>query len=353
MKLKVNTGLRELFRKAYKQTLTTNLEMGTSINIKTGNEEIDKILNTYKLIHSSIPYPLNKIEENDKYVTILNGVKSRIPKAELWVDNGLCAFISKDQAIRIKSDTYQIYEMKGKPKEKFPYSDVSDVLSKEFEWVSDRLKEQKSLKDFYKVFMKEEIKEAKKNYEPFDHKLMTMLTEERVRITQKPQDNKVVFDNNQYILDIFEDEYETGKTEEVVEIRDGKVSTKTEKEKEQYYNYDTYMKSGNEPMNKVHCDWMGAIFGEIVARIRDYGWLEYKALVFNGELYFEVADTIYKSSVLQWKEPEMVSQGIHLMGSNKNGVYGYQNFLDDGVTHEVIYRLRDLSIAQEKIYKAV
>lgn len=337
---------RTLFRQAY--TAGNSKLQATALDIKTNNEQVDKVINLYNNIINSIPYPLNKIEDDIKYIAIADGIKSRITSADLWVDNGICVALDNKQAIRIKGKLYNTFLITEKLSKSMLDYKESDIF-KEFNWLSERLKAQKSLKDYYKIFMMSELREAKKDKQSFEHKLLNILTTKELNNIIRPKENTVLFGDSEYTLDIYLKTYETNKIEEVTEIRNGKINTVKQKQVLEYFDYDTYKKQENIPIQKVDCQWIGAIFGELVARYEYLGWLSYTGIVFNGDLYFSLDNAIYKSSIDKYTTPELIVRGLKLFGYDKESVYLQQIVEINNTEYEIIYDVQDLSICQERV----
>lgn len=343
-----------LFRKAYKYKLNGVPIMGTSIDIKTYNINVDKVINVYKSFHSVMPYPLIAIEEDIKYCTIAVGIHNKIPNIEVWVDDGLCVEMDRDEhiAIRIKGNYYQTYKYKNKPtKDIIEY--MNSDLFKEFNWVAERWANGKTVKDFYMVFMKDTLKSIKKDKKKFEIKLMNMLDYEEVKGLHKLKNNTVIDGDDNYTLDIFKVEYETGNTIEDIVIEGRKVTTRQIKETNSYYDYEAYLKTGNEKMKNVESIGMGAIFEILVSREKLFGWLDFKGVVINDILYFEVDNNIFKSNFKLYSVPELIATRASLFGFNDKSVYITQTSKYDDVKREVIYRIDgdDFIPCKERLFR--
>ena len=346
--------VKDLFRKAYKYCLLDEQNGGTSVDIKTGNANADKVLNVYKNISNRVPFPLNSIEEDIKYCAIADGIRSQLPSIEIWVDKGICVELNKEAktAVRISRSQYQVFEYSNKnDKDIVEYMNTN--MFKQFNWLAERLRQTKSVKDFYTVFMKKEILSVKKNKGKFEDKLLNMLQEEEVPILMKPRANTVIDGDDMYTLDIFKVEYETGNQLEEVEIRDRQVVTRKVNEVKSYYDYTTFIKNGNSKMKEIDCISIGAIFEIIVSREEILGRLNFAGIVINGTLFFKYGGTIFKSSFGEYNEPEIVAEGARIYGFTDKAAYLIQTDKFEEVNRDTIYKLDNngITICDERLYR--
>lgn len=345
---------RQLFRRAYRDLLKGESITGTSIEIPTGDAEADKVLRVYKNIIKALPFPLGGIKEDIKYLAIKGGIDSKLSNIETWVNKGLCFKMSSGRTLRIKGYSYNISEAEEKVEKDIANYLGNDVFD-EFIWVYNRLSENKSLKDFYKVFMKDEMIECKHKNIQFAKKLTQMLDGEEVRLTGKTEKGRIIdsSNGNTYILDIFKTEYDTGEQEEEVEIRGRSVTTKMVPKKEVYYDFNLFMKREDCPMVNIEeiPYWAVVVLCEYSAYKDELGKADYEGVVIGDTAYFSMNEQVFKVRPETAFEPELVSENSRILGYNKERVYLVNRLQKDGIIHDVIYDADTLEICKERIYK--
>ena len=180
------------------------------------------------------------------------------------------------------------------------------------------------------------------------------LNQEKLTGLQRLTINTVRYKQDTYSIDIYEKTYDTGDTTEDIEIKGTEVISTKRKVINKYYDYTTYIKCENQPIQEIDSIWMGAIFETLVSRYKYYGWLEYKGIVINDkDLIFEVQNTIFKSNFHNYSIPEIIATNASLFGYKDNNVYISQKTKFEGLNHETIYRLDgdDFKVSTERLYR--
>lgn len=353
----------ELFEKGF-EGLTLDKKAFNDIVYTVDNEVVNRYIQEYNTIMSSLPFPLYPIESNCKYAFVADYMMHKLDELKadnIIIDKSILIKID-DRALRLVGKSWAIeslaedFKTKGLDLQEY----TNEVEYTQLKWCINRLKSGESIKDYYTEFMKDFVDACGNNPAIINWELQNILTfgeiPEKVEISR----NNIVCPskNYAYMIDIFC----TGKkksNDSVLEIVAGSSNPKmTQKNKlVKVYDFAVYGKMlestgyvddadskkevvGNK-LEKKQLDGMGAVFDTIVGLGINSGTvekIEYHGILEDGYIFYEINNKLYCCSAETFGETELIAANIELYSYEKGKLYMLNTVqLESGVYRDKIY----------------
>lgn len=364
----------ELFELAAEGLALQNTAVSATSDGLEGNINsalVRKYIKQYDVFFQYMPYPLYAIEDDIKYATLGNFIKS-LAKEELtmWVDKGLYIKLDDQTGMTLKvvNNTWSIVYVKNNmtdntSMELFKHS----VGYAEYTWILKKITNRESTSNFYMEFMPEFVKACNGQAMVLKWELENILTFGTIPNRMEFKQNKIldINDEVEYSLDI----YCTGTVdtdEEVQSLVLGRsgMSTGVSKKQIKTYGFDAYNKSlsdsGNSSKNsgkieKCKITGLHNLFMELcgfksanaMSKFPDF-----TGAMFDNNMVFTIDKRLYFTKSNRLMEPKVIAHGAEIYAIENNKIYFTKSKkISDRVSKDTLYSysIRDNAIRLCKI----
>lgn len=343
----------DLFNQAFEGMALANTLVANRTDI--GLDEIDtdnirEYIKEYDTILKSLPFPLYAIEENIKYAVLGSILKIRKHiENDIWVNKGLYIKLDDQRALRFMCGTWGIVGCNSDIKDSIDLNNYKNSIGyEEFKWAYNKLKSNKSLAEFYTVFMKDFVSACNKQSMVLKWELSNILNFGPVPKEESLPSNKIIDLENEteYRMDIYyAGKRKTGESETIFTLGDPGVITKPKFSA--IYDYDVYSKSiitdklGLRRPSKsriVSLDGFRSLYDVIVSEGEEVDKVEYSGVTLNNKLLFTVNGVLYVSDIDKYTECIEIGTGLQIVGHDRGYIYIKKNQrCSSGITKESIY----------------
>lgn len=319
---------------ALQSTAVSSTTDGVEANINS--PLVRKYIKLYDVFFKSMPYPLYAIENDIKYATLGNFIKSFTKELlEMWVDRGLYIRLDRStgMTLRIVNNTWSIVYVKGNKSDNTSMNNFeSSIGYKEYNWLLNKIINNETTANFYEEFMPNFVKAC--NNEPMILKweLENMLTFGIIPNRIDLKQNKIINiqENKEYILDI----YCTGtmNTDEKMQSwsltdRPGSLGVKYKQMKT--YGFDAYVKSISDSVtdSKLEKCKMTGLHNLFMQLCGLKGALDlnqfpnFEGIISDTNLVFTIEKRLFIAKANRLSEPIDIAHGVELYNVEKNKVY--------------------------------
>ena len=164
----IDIGDIRLFELAFEGLALNKLAVSNiSTTIDKETDSIKGCIELYNRFYRSLPFPLYSIENNTKYAAIAEYIKFNIeknkkavkrktdeqPDLKFWINNGIYILIEEHKALRLVGNTWGLVVVEKEEKDNALLDKFrSEVGYQEFKWALERLKEEKSIGNYYRKY---------------------------------------------------------------------------------------------------------------------------------------------------------------------------------------------------------
>lgn len=347
----------ELFELAAEGLALQNTAISTTADGVDGTIDsllVRKYIKQYDAFFKSMPYPLYAIEDDIKYATLGNFIKSLAKeKVIMWVDRGL--FIKIDQntgmTLRIVNNTWGIVYSKEKDDNTSLELYKNKIGYKEYSWLLKKIVNKETTANFYKEFMPSFVEACNNQPMILKWELENILTFGSVPSKTEFKQNKIINTqtDEEYSLDI----YYTGtiNTEEKVtswNLTGDNGVNPTERFKQiKTYGFDAYVKSLSDgaktsgKMEKCKVTGLHNLFMQLcgIKSANDMSvFPNFEGIISDGNLVFTIDKRLFIAKSNRLSEPKDIAHGIELYTVENNKIYFTKSKrVNDRVSKDILY----------------
>ncbi len=380
----VDIGDIRLFELAFEGLALNKLAVSNiSITIDKETDTIKNCIELYNRFYRSLPFPLYSIENNTKYAAIAEYIKYNIEKIKkvskvkndnksdlkFWVDRGIYILIEEHKTLKLVGNTWGIIIVEKEEKDNaFLDNFKGDVGYQEFKWALDKLKEEKSIGNYYKEFMPDFLRACGNNPSIIKRELNTILDFENVPSRINMDKNTIINKDTNEIYNL--DVYLKGKVANGKKVTTFDLTVDDDNfvyDVDQYipaFGYDLYKKSMLSDKDlpesvyyskKIKVDDTKA-YDSIFETLLKIGMLDGRVsnLKIRGfakgkYIIYEVENRIFRCKSNEYCKSIEIAQGVDIYSIRGSKVYLLkEQGLKNKITKEIIYSL-DLETGDIKI----
>ena len=340
----------ELFEKAAEQqlALVPCCQAITDLAIRDC-EKINLYILQYLRVYKQIPYPLNSIEDDIKYVVIGTYMldKSGQSDVKMWVDHGLIILLNEEdrKVIKFQGIYWAIQTVNEIKPDNLDIENWKDEIGyAEFEWVLRQLISGKQTAGFYDKFMPAFVTACRNQPMVLKWELGNILKFGYVPKEQEFIENKIIDKNKNeiYMLDTYVAGVRQDATKKVwqVNIGDGLLDDQDDEEqnpKIKVYGFQVYkkpikftgdMKPGDDRLKRFDVPCMAQIFQRLTAiknTTEQQMFENFTGAVCGDKLVYTINGRLYIGDKnLSFGDKE-IARGVQLYSVDKKQVYFYKN----------------------------
>lgn len=360
----VNIDNIELFEKAIEHRMSIH-SYGQSITdlIVDEYKKINQYILYYLECYKNIPFPLNYIEDDIKYIVIGIYILSKSNQSiNMWVDNGLIIVLDETdkKVIKFNSTYWQIKTVKEIKKDNLNLDSWQDYVGyNEYEWLLRQLLNGKQTSEFYSVFMPKFTQACNEKIDIINKELKDIL---KFGYTPKKQQfvtNQIIdkSNNNRFMIDIYIKNIIEDNSRKTLIIQEDTVEERQNTKK--IYGFNTFVKPKYSYSNHSEIDdrlkrcelpCMQQIFQRLVQIKEASGQDEFQnfiGAIIGDWLIFSVDNRIYVGDKkMSFGDIEIAEQATLHSIDNRN-IYFYKTYkINDSICKRNMYsyNLRDKSI---------
>ena len=333
----------ELFEKAADHQLSINPCCSAITDLAIDNcDKINLYILSYLRVYKSLPFPLNSIEEDIKYVVIGTYMldKSSTP-IHMWVDHGLVIVLNeKDKKVIKFTGIYWAIQTVNELKEDNLNLEAWSwhVGYKEYEWVLRQLILGLQTSKFYETFMPKFVQACKNQPMVLKWELGNILKFGYVPKQQEFKLNQITDKtrNCMYQLDLYVVGVKPDESRKILVVSDD-----DDDETEKYQNMKIYgftvfkkpikftsdMKLGDDKIKRCDMPCMAQIFQKLTA-IRaaqeQTSFEDFSGAISGDWLVFEVAGRLHIGDRKLAFGDKEIARGVKLYSIDKKSVYFYK-----------------------------
>lgn len=331
-----NIELFELAAEGLALQSTTTSATADGIEANINSPLVRKYIKQYDVFFKYMPYPLYAIEDDIKYATLGNFIKSLAKeKVTMWVDNGL--FIKLDattgMTLRIVNNTWSIvYKKEDRSDNTSLELFEKSVGFKEYSWILKKIVNKENTSNFYSEFMSDFVKACNNQPMILKWELENMLTFSNIPNRVEFKQNKIInlVADEEYLLDIFctgtEETEEKVQTWSLMNDMSAGFRSKTIKT----YGFDSYAKPLSDgaktsgKMEKCKLAGLNNLFMKLceIKNNNDFTTFpNFEGIVSDTDLVFTINRMLFITKSNRIKEPIDIAHGVELYSVENNKVY--------------------------------
>lgn len=352
----INIDNIELFELAAEGLARQNTAVSTTsdgIEANINSPLIRKYIKQYDAFFKYMSYPLYAIEDDIKYATLGNFIKSLSKeKITMWVDNGLHIKLDEESGmtLRIVNNTWSIVYVKEKRSDNTSMELFEKSVGyAEYSWLLNKIVNKENTANFYAEFMPEFIKACNNQPMIIKWELENILTFGTIPNRMEFRQNKIINidSEEEYSLDI----YCTGTAETDEKIQtwsltdgmEGGFRYKTIKT----YGFDAYAKpliagtQKNDKIQKCSVNGLHNLFMQL-CNIKNQNELTkfptFEGAISGAHMAFTINKNLYITKSNRLTEPTDIAHNVELYTLEKNKVYFIKSKkIDDKINKESLY----------------
>lgn len=352
----ININNIDLFERAAEDLARQNTAVSvTSDGIESNMNSplIHKYIKQYDIFFKYMPYPMYAIENDIKYATLGNFIKSLAKeRVIMWVDNGLHIKLDEQSGMTLKivNNTWSIiYSKENKEDNTSMELFKESVGYSEYSWLLKKIINKENTAKFYTEFMPDFVAACNNQPMVIKWELENILTFGSIPNKMDFRQNKIINidSEEEYSLDIFCTG--TAETDEKIKtwslangMNDG-FRYKTVKT----YSFDAYAKPlvagshNNDKIQKCSIKGLHNLFTQLNIIKNDSDMTRFP--VFNGaisgsNIVFTIDKTLYIAKSNRLSNPVDVAHNVELYTLDKNKVYFVKSKkIDDKINKESLY----------------
>ena len=353
----VNIDNIELFELAAEGLAIQNTAVSTTSDGVEGNINsplIRKYIKQYDIFFKSMPYPLYAIEDDIKYATLGNFIKSLAKeKIIMWVDKGLHIKLDRETGMTLKivNNTWSIVYNKDDNIDNTSLDLFRDSIGyKEYTWLLRKIINKETTANFYNEFMPEFVKACNGQSMVLKWELENILTFGNIPNKIDFKENKIINieANEEYTLDI----YCTGTVETDEEIvtwslSDNNIGSDKKCKTIKTYGFDVYAKPMTDvsktsgKLEKCKINGMHNLFMKLcgIKSANDmFTFPKFHGIIYENSLIFSIDNRLYITKSNRLMEPKEIVHGVELYSVDNNKIYFVKyKKITDKVTKESLY----------------
>lgn len=323
---------------------------------------VNNYLAAYLRILKSIPYPLNALEEDIKYVTIGTLMKYKISKQlVMWADSGLYIMVNQEEnkALHVRGMYWAMETINPiQTKSNIDIDNYKDHIGyKDFKWVIEQLLNGRSTASYYDEFMPDFVKACGDSKLTLKWEIGQILNFAPVPDKDETVQNRIVDkkNNKQYSIDTFVSGYRENPN--IISLSlDGSESSLG---KIMIYGYDVYEKPlytkpnttpGSDKISRSKLVCINQLFQKLVA-LKNITYSEdfagFTGFLFDDYFIFNVQNKLYIGNKKSLTGEKEIARGVTLYCISRNLVFFYKNVR---ISRDVVertmysYQLKDQNI---------
>lgn len=336
---------------------------------------VKECVEEYNNIYKSLPFPLYAVESNIKYAAMATYIQDRVATklnipVDMWVDNGIYVPLADKKALMIVGNTWGIvtsYNAKKYTKltdeqvqstniETYRHEDGYD----EFKWCLIQLMEEKSLRDFYKKFIRGFEEACMGEQMVMKWELSRLLDFGHIPEKENVDDNiiKNIMSGKMYQIDIFWTgrmrKAQNGENIMVIDLANSKNACEIKAREEKEYNYEMYELNSNSARRKLKNEKLAfsGLLQTIVQIGRDSDRVErvsYRGITDGDIVAFSIEGSVYVGNIGQ--PLTIIGSGIELWGIEGSKVYMKKEAKKETGVTRVCYYAYEVKTEKLKICK--
>lgn len=354
----INVDNIELFELAAEGLALQNTAVSTTadgIEATINSPLVHKYIKQYDVFFKAMPYPLYAIEEDIKYATLGNFIKSLSKHSiDMWVNKGLHIRLDKNTGMTLKivNNTWSIVYNKenrsdNTSMELFEHS----VGYKEYTWILDKIIKKQTTANFYVEFMPEFVKACNGQSMVLKWELENILTFGVIPNKIELKQNKILHlnEDKEYLLDI----YCTGMTETEEKIQSWNLTdygnmTSTPRYKQvKTYGFDAYAKpiydstKGNGKLEKCNMVGLHNLFMQLcsIKTAKEMTTFpNFDGIICDSNIAFVIDKKLFVAKSNRLSEPKDIAHGVSIYSMEGNKVYFIKSKrIDDKISKDSLY----------------
>lgn len=333
----------ELFEKAAEHQLVTTPCCSAITDLAIDNcDKINLYILSYLRVYRSLPFPLNNIEDDIKYIVIgtFMADKSSQP-IHMWVDNGLVIVLNeKDRKIiKFKGLYWAIQTARELKEDNLDMQNWREYVGyKEYDWVLKQLMNGKPTQDFYETFMPKFVQACKNQPMVLKWELGNILKFGYVPKEQEFKTN-VIMDktrNEQYSLDLYVAGMRKDTCRTIIQIGSDDADDEEYNPSIKVYGFTVFkkpikftsdMKPGDDKIKRCDIPCMAQIFQRLTA-IRNQtdatDFEDFNGAIYGDELVYVIAGRLYIGDRKVAFGDTEIAKGVQLHSIDRKAVYFYK-----------------------------
>lgn len=353
----VNIPNIELFEKAAEHQLSISPCCSAITDLAIDNcDKINLYILQYLRVYKSLPFPLNSIEDDIKYIVIGTYMldKSNSP-VRMWVDHGLVIVLNeKDKkVIKFRGIYWAIQTVNELKDDNLNLEDWSGYVGyKEYEWVLRQLMLGLQTSKFYETFMPKFVQACKNQPMVLKWELGNIL---KFGYVPKPQTFQVnhITDKNKnevYQIDLYVAGVKQDTSKKILVLQDDEDSDTETFQNMKIYGFTVFkkpikftsdMKPGDDKIKRCDIPCMAQIFQRLAAiraASEQTQFEDFTGAISGDWLVFEIAGRLYVGDKKLAFGDKEIARGINIYSVDKKGVYFYKlNKVSEDVYKRTMY----------------
>ena len=352
----ININNIELFELAAEDLARQNTAVSVTsdgIEANMNSPLIHKYIKQYDIFFKYMPYPMYAIENDIKYATLGNFIKSLAKeKVIMWVDNGLHIKLDEQSGMTLKivNNTWSIiYSKENKEDNTSMELFKESVGYNEYSWLLKRIINKENTAKFYTEFMPDFVAACNNQSIVLKWELENILTFGLIPNKMEFRQNKIINidSEEEYSLDIFctgtVETDEKIKTWSLANGMDDGFRYKTAKT----YSFDAYAKPlvagshNNDKIQKCSIKGLHNLFTQLNIIKNDNDMTKFpvfEGAICGSNMVFTIDKTLYIAKSNRISNPVDVAHNAELYTLDKNKVYFVRSKkIDDKINKESLY----------------
>lgn len=335
----------ELFEKAAKHQLSLNPCTSNITDLAVDNcDKVNLHILNYLRAYKSLPFPLNNIEDDIKYIVIGTYMMSKSNQStHMWVDNGLIVVLDEadKKVVRFKGVYWAIQTVSELKDDNLNLENWQDYVGyKEYGWVLKQLLTGAQTSKFYEEFMPNFVKACKNQQEILKRELNNILKFGYIPKEQEFPAN-VILDkarNERFTLDIYVQSIIHDKNKKIISIQNDVDSAHEQYQSKKIYGFNTLkkpiefvddMKPGDDKLKHSSLPCMAQIFQRLVAikaTTDQANFQDFRGAIIGDWLVFSINGRLYIGDKKMSFGDTEIAEGVTLHSIDKRNVYFYKTY---------------------------
>lgn len=330
----------ELFELAAEGLALQNTAISTTsdgIEANINSPLVHKYIKQYDIFFKSMPYPLYAIEDDIKYATLGNFIKSLAKEhITMWVDHGLHIKLDENtgMTLRIVNNTWSIIYNKETRSDNTSMELFRESIGyEEYTWLLRKIVNKETTANFYMEFMPDFVRACNSQPMVIKWELENILTFCNIPNRQEFRPNKIIDteNNKEYTLDIFC----TGVVDTDEKVKSWNLTGDSVGSGMQYrtmktYGFDAYSKPLSDgaktsgKFEKCKVNGLHNLFMQLCAikSANDLSKFPYfEGIISENNLIFSIDKRLYISKSNRLMEPKDIAHGIELYAVENGKIY--------------------------------
>lgn len=351
----INVDNIELFELAAEGLALQNTAVSSTadgIEANINSPLVRRYIKQYDIFFKAMPYPLYAIEDDIKYATLGNFIKS-LSKSDIqmWVDRGLHIKLDKESGmtLRIVNNTWSIVYDKNNHSDNTSMELFEQSIGyKEYKWILNKIINKETTANFYSEFMPDFVKACNGQAIILKWELENILTFGIIPNRTEFIPNKIINKqaDEEYLLDI----YYTGTIDSDEKIQSWNLtsgSASTVYKPMKTYGFDAYVKpmsDGTKTSGKLEkCKVIGLhnLFMQLcgIKSANDMSTFpEFEGIITDTNLVFTIGKRLFLAKSNRLVEPKDIAHGVELYTVENNKIYFIKSKrINDKISKDTLY----------------